>query len=158
MSTIIAWLYIRNNRYLPKKIARILLCAILSDTLNLKSATTAKADEFAVALLAKFGEVCGVGSPPSRPPSLRASFRDNRPAESSRRAAGRLPETTLKSRSGSEESGLVKNASNAVSDPASKLPVDASSRLPVDAIRLRFAAGSQPFDAFCRAAARSRRI
>ena len=43
--------------HLTPLLARILLCAILSDTLNLKSATTAKADDFAVALLTKLGEV-----------------------------------------------------------------------------------------------------
>jgi len=40
-----------------KEIARLLLCAILSDTLNLKSGTTTPADRFCVALLSSFGEV-----------------------------------------------------------------------------------------------------
>mmetsp|Transcript_68416 Transcript_68416/g.135184 ORF Transcript_68416/g.135184 Transcript_68416/m.135184 type:complete len:647 (-) Transcript_68416:240-2180(-) len=57
MSTIIAHLFIRNNKQIPKSIARILLCAILSDTLNLRSGTTTKTDKFCVALLAKLGEV-----------------------------------------------------------------------------------------------------
>eukprot|EP00927_Polykrikos_kofoidii_P071471 TRINITY_DN67732_c0_g1_i1.p1 TRINITY_DN67732_c0_g1~~TRINITY_DN67732_c0_g1_i1.p1 ORF type:complete len:540 (-),score=76.82 TRINITY_DN67732_c0_g1_i1:133-1752(-) len=57
MATIVAWLHWRNNVAIPKSIARIILCAILSDTLNLKSSTTTKADEFAVALLTRLGEV-----------------------------------------------------------------------------------------------------
>jgi len=66
MSTIVAWLYVRNNVAIPKKIARILLCAILSDTLNLKSGTTTCTDEFFVAMLAKLGEVDDIQALASR--------------------------------------------------------------------------------------------
>ena len=53
MSSIVAHLYVRNNASMPQGVARILMCAILSDTLNLQSVTTTDADRFAVALLAK---------------------------------------------------------------------------------------------------------
>ena len=36
MSSIVAHLYVRNNASMPKGVARILMCAILSDTLNLQ--------------------------------------------------------------------------------------------------------------------------
>ena len=36
MSSIVAHLYIRNNAPMPQGVARILMCAILSDTLNLQ--------------------------------------------------------------------------------------------------------------------------
>eukprot|EP00746_Dinoflagellata_sp_MGD_P002119 gnl/MRDRNA2_/MRDRNA2_104078_c0_seq1.p1 gnl/MRDRNA2_/MRDRNA2_104078_c0~~gnl/MRDRNA2_/MRDRNA2_104078_c0_seq1.p1 ORF type:complete len:569 (+),score=125.11 gnl/MRDRNA2_/MRDRNA2_104078_c0_seq1:197-1708(+) len=57
MCTIVAHLFLRNRVPIRREIARLLLCAILSDTLNLKSGTTTSADKFAVALLAAFGEV-----------------------------------------------------------------------------------------------------
>lgn len=57
MSSIVAHMYVRNNAPLDKAVARLLMCAILSDTLNLQSVTTTDADRFAVALLAKRGEV-----------------------------------------------------------------------------------------------------
>jgi len=57
MSSIVAHMFVRANIELPKKIARILLCAVLSDTLNLQSVTTTKADCLMVALLANIGEV-----------------------------------------------------------------------------------------------------
>lgn len=57
MSTIIAHSFIRSNRILPKPIARILLAAILSDTLNLQSVTTTTADKMIVTLLSILGEV-----------------------------------------------------------------------------------------------------
>lgn len=57
MSTIVAHSFIRSNRPMPKPIARILLAAILSDTLNLKSVTTTTADEMMVTLLTILGEV-----------------------------------------------------------------------------------------------------
>jgi inorganic pyrophosphatase/exopolyphosphatase len=50
-------MYLRNRVPIKKNNARLLLCAILSDTLNLKSGTTTNADRFAVALLTSFGEV-----------------------------------------------------------------------------------------------------
>ena len=57
MSTIITHLYIRLSAPISKSIARLLMCAILSDTLALRSVTTTDADRFAVALLAKLGEI-----------------------------------------------------------------------------------------------------
>eukprot|EP00931_Biecheleriopsis_adriatica_P003702 TRINITY_DN105477_c0_g1_i1.p1 TRINITY_DN105477_c0_g1~~TRINITY_DN105477_c0_g1_i1.p1 ORF type:complete len:572 (-),score=113.06 TRINITY_DN105477_c0_g1_i1:57-1700(-) len=57
MCSIIFHNYLRNRVPLRKEIARLLLCAILSDTLNLRSGTTTPADRFSVALLASFGEV-----------------------------------------------------------------------------------------------------
>lgn len=57
MSSIIAHSFIRSNRSMPKSIARVLLGAILSDTLNLQSVTTTKADKMMVTFLAIMGEV-----------------------------------------------------------------------------------------------------
>lgn len=57
MSTIIAHSFIRGNRLIPVGVARILLGAILSDTLNLQSVTTTQADKMMVAILAIMGEV-----------------------------------------------------------------------------------------------------
>lgn len=57
MSSIVAHLFVRNNAFMDPGIARLLMCAILSDTLNLQSVTTTDADRFAVTLLAKIGEV-----------------------------------------------------------------------------------------------------
>lgn len=57
MSSIVAHMYLRNNVKMDKAVARLLMCAILSDTLNLQSVTTTDADRFAVALLAKRGGV-----------------------------------------------------------------------------------------------------
>lgn len=57
MSSIIAHSFIRSNRPMPKSICRILLGAILSDTLNLQSVTTTKADKMMVTFLAIMGEV-----------------------------------------------------------------------------------------------------
>jgi len=56
MSSIIAHSFIRGNRMIPKPIARILLSAILSDTLNLQSVTTTNADRFIVTVLCILGE------------------------------------------------------------------------------------------------------
>mmetsp|Transcript_57386 Transcript_57386/g.101817 ORF Transcript_57386/g.101817 Transcript_57386/m.101817 type:complete len:554 (-) Transcript_57386:98-1759(-) len=56
MSSIIAHSFIRGHRVIPKSIARILLAAILSDTLNLQSVTTTNADRFLVTVLCLFGE------------------------------------------------------------------------------------------------------
>eukprot|EP00929_Paragymnodinium_shiwhaense_P056780 TRINITY_DN28431_c0_g1_i1.p1 TRINITY_DN28431_c0_g1~~TRINITY_DN28431_c0_g1_i1.p1 ORF type:complete len:537 (+),score=107.40 TRINITY_DN28431_c0_g1_i1:71-1612(+) len=55
MSSIIAHLYVRSNAWMKPEVARLLMCAILSDTLNLQSVTTTNADRFAVCLLAKIG-------------------------------------------------------------------------------------------------------
>uniref|UniRef100_A0A7S4LJI6 inorganic diphosphatase n=1 Tax=Eutreptiella gymnastica TaxID=73025 RepID=A0A7S4LJI6_9EUGL len=57
MSSIVAHMYVRNNLLMEPSVARVLMCAILSDTLNLQSVTTTNADRFAVALLAKVGGV-----------------------------------------------------------------------------------------------------
>jgi len=56
-STIVAHLYVRSNVHMRPEVARLLMCGILSDTLNLLSVTTTEADRFAVALLAKLGSV-----------------------------------------------------------------------------------------------------
>eukprot|EP00931_Biecheleriopsis_adriatica_P039616 TRINITY_DN22643_c0_g1_i1.p1 TRINITY_DN22643_c0_g1~~TRINITY_DN22643_c0_g1_i1.p1 ORF type:complete len:555 (+),score=117.64 TRINITY_DN22643_c0_g1_i1:51-1715(+) len=60
MCSIIFHNYLRNRVPLRKEIARLLLCAILSDTLNLRSGTTTPADRFSVALLSVFGQVDGI--------------------------------------------------------------------------------------------------
>jgi len=57
MSSIVAHMFLRNNKNPGKSIARLLMCAILSDTLNLQSVTTTDADRFAVAFLARIGEI-----------------------------------------------------------------------------------------------------
>lgn len=57
MSSIVFHMYLRNRVPIRKEIARLLLCAILSDTLNLRSGTTTPGDRFSVALLAVLGEV-----------------------------------------------------------------------------------------------------
>jgi len=57
MSTIVAHCFTRSNKPMPKGVARILLCAILSDTLNLQSVTTTDADRMMVTMLAILGEV-----------------------------------------------------------------------------------------------------
>ena len=57
MASIIAHLFVRLARPMTEVTARLLLCAILSDTLNLRSVTTTAADRFAVALLAKRGRL-----------------------------------------------------------------------------------------------------
>lgn len=56
MSSIVAHSYIRSNRVIPVPIARILLAAILSDTLNLQSVTTTTADRMLVSLLSVLGD------------------------------------------------------------------------------------------------------
>lgn len=64
MSTIMALNYLRSDRVMENSseskqgnIALLLLCAILSDTLNCKSVTTTARDKFAVALLAAWANV-----------------------------------------------------------------------------------------------------
>jgi len=59
MSTIVTVLFIQHRRFLPRPLAKLLLEAILSDTLNLQSVTTTDADRRAVALLSLYGEVFG---------------------------------------------------------------------------------------------------
>jgi len=57
MSAIVAHIYMRNNAQIRPPIAKLLMLAILSDTLNLQSVTTTDADRFTVALLAKISGV-----------------------------------------------------------------------------------------------------
>ncbi len=57
VSTIIAVLFIRHKRFLPKRLACLLLQAILSDTLNLRSVTTTEADRGMVALLSRYAGI-----------------------------------------------------------------------------------------------------
>eukprot|EP00392_Amoebophrya_sp_AT5.2_P000168 g168.t1 len=52
MSTIITHLFLQLQKPIPEAIARLLMSAILSDTLNLRSPTTVPEDRFAVTLLA----------------------------------------------------------------------------------------------------------
>lgn len=59
MSTIVTHSFIRSARPFPVDVARLMLCAILSDTVNLTSPTTTWADRFIVPLLARF---CGEAS------------------------------------------------------------------------------------------------
>ncbi|CAJ1947369.1 unnamed protein product [Cylindrotheca closterium] len=57
MSTIVAHTYLTHSRRPPKHIAGMLLCAILSDTLNLQGPTTTEWDRLVVAVLA---DIAGV--------------------------------------------------------------------------------------------------
>lgn len=57
MASIIAHSFLRANKMIPKPIARMLLSAILSDTLNLHSVTTTRADRMLVAILGLLAEV-----------------------------------------------------------------------------------------------------
>ena len=57
MSTIIAHSYLVRKLRMPKQIAGILLCAILSDTLNLQSPTTTDWDKLIVTVLAELAEI-----------------------------------------------------------------------------------------------------
>lgn len=66
MSTIVGYLFIAHRRSLPKPIAILLLQAILSDTLNLRSVTTTDADRAMVALLVSFA---GIGNLNRQQPS-----------------------------------------------------------------------------------------
>ena len=60
MSAIIAHNYAVQGRFLPKPIAGMLLSAILSDTLNLRSPTTTAWDERVVAMLVQYLKVADV--------------------------------------------------------------------------------------------------
>merc|ERR1712096_99085 len=62
MSTILTHLYIRMGKTIPKNIAKLMMSAIISDTLNLKSPTTTKADKFAICLLASYIELPDVNA------------------------------------------------------------------------------------------------
>jgi len=57
MSTIVTCLYMQHKKYLPPQIAKLLLMAVLSDTLNLTSVTTTDADRQVVVLLSSYGKV-----------------------------------------------------------------------------------------------------
>uniref|UniRef100_A0A7S2YRH8 DDH domain-containing protein n=1 Tax=Entomoneis paludosa TaxID=265537 RepID=A0A7S2YRH8_9STRA len=57
MSTIIAHTFLTHKRAPPKPIAGMLLCAILSDTLNLLGPTTTEWDRLMVAVLSDIAEV-----------------------------------------------------------------------------------------------------
>jgi manganese-dependent inorganic pyrophosphatase len=59
MSTIIAHTFMIHNRRPPTKVAGMLLCAILSDTLNLQGPTTTEWDRLMVAILAEVAQVEG---------------------------------------------------------------------------------------------------
>ena len=54
MSTIVAHSFLRSARSIPLDVARLLLCAIMSDTVNLTSPTTTLADRYIVPLLCRF--------------------------------------------------------------------------------------------------------
>ena len=56
MSTIIFHSFLRSARPIPIDVARLLLCAIMSDTVNLTSPTTTYADRYMVPLLCRFCE------------------------------------------------------------------------------------------------------
>ncbi|CAD7932726.1 unnamed protein product [Amoebophrya sp. A120] len=57
MSTIVTVLFLSHKKFLPPKIAKLLLMAVLSDTLNLQSITTTEPDRQVVALLSSYGKV-----------------------------------------------------------------------------------------------------
>ena len=55
--SIVAHHYVRLGRPLPRPVARVLLCGVLSDTVNLTSPTTTDADRLVATLLAFLGDV-----------------------------------------------------------------------------------------------------
>ena len=59
MSTIIAHTFLTHNQRPPKHVAGMLLCAILSDTLNLQGPTTTEWDRLIVAVLSEIAQVDG---------------------------------------------------------------------------------------------------
>lgn len=54
MSSILAYEFASTHSYLPKKVAGLLLCAVLSDTLNLRSPTTTEWDRKVVSMLVQY--------------------------------------------------------------------------------------------------------
>ena len=54
MSSILAYEFATCHAYLPKEVAGLLLCAILSDTLNLRSPTTTEWDRKVVSMLVQY--------------------------------------------------------------------------------------------------------
>ncbi len=60
--TIITQLFIDQNKSINKQTAGLLLCGILSDTLNLQSPTTTEADKLMVSILARVADVSDVNA------------------------------------------------------------------------------------------------
>jgi inorganic pyrophosphatase/exopolyphosphatase len=56
MSTIVTHSFLRSAKPIPVDVARLMLCAIMSDTVNLASPTTTPADRYIVPLLCSFCE------------------------------------------------------------------------------------------------------
>ena len=77
MASIVAHSYIRDGKTLEVPYARILLCAILSDTLALRSPTTTQADRLMVALLEVMGGVDEVRSAKLTVPDSHSSLDTN---------------------------------------------------------------------------------
>lgn len=74
MSTIVGYLFLSFRRFLPKPLAILLLQAILSDTLNLRSVTTTDADRSMVALLVSYA---GIGKINMNEPSpINGAYQD----------------------------------------------------------------------------------
>ncbi|KKT42161.1 MAG: Inorganic diphosphatase [Microgenomates group bacterium GW2011_GWC1_44_37] len=62
-SNTIAWkLFKQNNLTIPQNIATLMLCAILSDTVGLKSSTTTETDKLAVADLSAVSNIADINS------------------------------------------------------------------------------------------------
>ncbi|KKT40624.1 hypothetical protein A3K29_04405 [Candidatus Collierbacteria bacterium RIFOXYB2_FULL_46_14] len=62
-SNTIAWkLFKQNNLVIPQNIAALMLCAILSDTVGLKSSTTTETDKLAVADLSAVSNISDINS------------------------------------------------------------------------------------------------
>lgn len=57
MSTILAYEFANKGAYLPQSVAGLLLCAILSDTLNLRSPTTTEWDRKVLSMLVQYTSV-----------------------------------------------------------------------------------------------------
>ena len=77
MASIVAHSYIRDGKKLEVPYARILLCAILSDTLAPRSPTTTHADRLMVALLEVMGGVDEVRSAKLTVPDSHSSLDTN---------------------------------------------------------------------------------
>jgi inorganic pyrophosphatase/exopolyphosphatase len=74
MCTIVGYLFLTHRQPLPKPIAVLMLQAILSDTLNLRSITTTDADRSMVALLTSYG---GIGKLTKHAPSAYGDMYDD---------------------------------------------------------------------------------
>lgn len=66
MCTILTHSFLRMGKKIPQHIAKLMLSAVLSDTLNLKSPTTTKADKFAICLLSAAAGVTDVDAQAAR--------------------------------------------------------------------------------------------